>query len=128
MIHTFSHPRSCAISADLSLCVDGVPVQVLHTAAADFANFVYDPCDGPVEVFVKRRRGIIGAFEIRPLAKGIKGKAEAEVLSFTIDKPEKLSVEIEGMRKSSSKRAVASGRSASIRARTGSRVMGAAYR
>jgi len=98
MIETFTHPRSCAFSKDLTLEVGGQSIEVLHTEAADFANFVYDPSKGPVEVCITRHHDTIDAYEIRPLSKGITGQAEVKELRFTLEANEKLSIEIEGMR------------------------------
>ncbi|NBB78040.1 MAG: hypothetical protein GVY36_01110 [Verrucomicrobia bacterium] len=98
MIETFRHPRSCDFSRDFTLSVDGAAVEVLHTEAADFANFIYDASKGPVEVVVTRLRDTIEAFEIRPRRLGIQGEARVKELRFTLERAEKLSVEIEGMR------------------------------
>lgn len=98
MITTFTHPKSCRRSGDLTLSVGGVEVEILHTEAADFANFVFDPNDGPVEVLVRRHHDTIDEFAIRPLSKKIDGRAEVKELRFTLERPEKLSIEIDGMR------------------------------
>jgi hypothetical protein len=98
MIQTFTHPRSCAFSKDLTLTINGQPVEVLYTEAADFANFIYDAAKGSVEVCVTRRHDTIDGFKIRPLAKGIDGQAEVKELRFTLEAAEKLSIEIDGMR------------------------------
>lgn len=75
MIQTFTHPRGCDFSRDFKLSVDGVPVEVLSTEAADFANFIFDPSNGPVEVIVTRMSDTINGFQIRPLKCGIEGGA-----------------------------------------------------
>ncbi|WP_269538869.1 glycosyl hydrolase family 28 protein [Cerasicoccus fimbriatus] len=97
-IQHFKHPRSCVFSKEFLLTVAGQSIEVLHTEAAAFANFVFDPSDGPVEVVVKRLHDTIEEFAIRPVKLGIEGKAEVKELRFTLENTDKVSVEIEGMR------------------------------
>ncbi len=98
MIETFRHPRSCPFSPEISLSVGGQPVEVIRTEAADFANFLYDSSKGPVEVEITRHHDTIDRFAIRPLSKGINGTAAVKTLRFTLTRPEKLSIDIEGLR------------------------------
>ena len=98
MIKTFTHPKSCSFSDDLTLIVNGTPVEVLRTDVADFANFIYDASEGPAEIVIQRKHDTIDDVTIRPLRLGIKGKTDVKTLRFTLEKAEKISVEIEGLR------------------------------
>lgn len=60
------------------------------------ASMVYFDCDSTIEVMVKKNNGIAHKAEIRPLSRGIKGKLKNNILTFTIDGPQNLSVEFDG--------------------------------
>ncbi len=98
MIQAFTHPKSCAISDQLTLTVGGVPIEVLQTDAADFANFIYDASSGPVNVVICRKNDTIEKFTIRPLRLNVQADVDVKTLRFSIDDAAKLSIEIEGMR------------------------------
>lgn len=97
MITTFTHPRICTFAHEIELWVDGKAVEVLRTDAADFANFIYDPADGPVEVKVNYRDRIpVDAVDIRPQARSLQAEILGTCFIFELDRPEKLSLEIPG--------------------------------
>ena len=98
MITTFTHPRSCAFSTDISIEINGQPVEVLHTEAADFALFVYDASQGPAEVVITRFADLVEGNTIRPRSRKISGEASGKTLRFAIESAEKLCVEIDGLR------------------------------
>ncbi|MBC2602796.1 glycosyl hydrolase family 28 protein [Puniceicoccus vermicola] len=99
MIQTFTHPRSCRFSTDFHLEVNGLPVEVLRTDAADFALFVYDATQGVAEVVVTVLDGGGDTPVIRPLRVGIRAEVqEDQKVSLTIQAAKKLSMEIPGRR------------------------------
>ena len=99
MITTFTHPRSCCFSTDFSLTVNGQPVEVLRTEAADFANFAYDANQGIADVTVTLLNGTIKEHVIRPLSYGLTGKvSNSSELHFQLQSAQKLCLEIPGYR------------------------------
>lgn len=54
--------------------------------------------NAPVEVMVKKNNGLIQDVAIRPFSKGIKHTVNKNVILFTLDKPQYLSVEFNGDR------------------------------
>lgn len=98
MITTFTHPRSADYSTDLRVTADGVSIQILRTDAADFANFIYDPTDGPVEIVVERQLGPIAAAKVRPRRHAIRSAIDGPALRFSLSQPLKLAIEIDGLR------------------------------
>ena len=62
------------------------------------ASMVQFDFDGRVEVLVQKNNGEINSVNIRPLAKGIQPVIDGNFVLFTIDKPQKLSVEFNGDR------------------------------
>jgi hypothetical protein len=99
MITTFTHPKSCRFADDIAVEVNGIPVEVLRTDAADFANFIFDPDQDPANVTVRLLDDrLIRQAEIRPLKKKIQGNIEGQSLTFPLKAAHKLSIEIEGHR------------------------------
>lgn len=62
------------------------------------ASMVQFDFEGTVEVRVKVNNGIINDVKIRPLNKGIKYRQEGNLIYFSLDKPAKLSLEVNGDR------------------------------
>ncbi|NDV83658.1 glycosyl hydrolase family 28 protein [Bacteroides sp. 51] len=62
------------------------------------ASMVQFDMGSPVEVMVKKNNGTIYDVAIRPLAKGIKHIVNRNVITFTLDKPQYLSIEFNGDR------------------------------
>ena len=62
------------------------------------ASMVQFDMGSPVEVMVKKNNGTIYDVAIRPLAKGIKHTVNRNVITFTLDKPQYLSIEFNGDR------------------------------
>lgn len=60
------------------------------------ASMVYFDCAGPVEVRVQRKGGKIDTARVRPLSYGITPAISGDTLTFTLDKPQKVSVEVNG--------------------------------
>lgn len=54
--------------------------------------------DGTVEVMVKLNNGTLRDAAVRPLSKGIRPRVEGNIILFTLDKPQLLSVECNGDR------------------------------
>lgn len=97
MITTFIHPRICNFAHDIHLRVDGKSVEVLRTAAADFANLIFDPADGPVRVEVSYAdRNPVDEVDIRPRNRAMKADIQGASFSFMLDRPDKLSLEVPG--------------------------------
>ena len=62
------------------------------------ATMVQFDFSGKVEVLVQKNNGEIRSAVVRPLSKGIQPEIDGNFLLFTIDKPQKLSVEFNGDR------------------------------
>ena len=62
------------------------------------ASMVYFDFTGKVEVMVKKNNGIAHAAEIRPLSRGIRSRLKDNILTFTLDYPQNISVEFDGDR------------------------------
>lgn len=62
------------------------------------ASFVQFDFDGKVEVRVQKNNGKVGDVAIRPLSKGIVPRVSGNVITFTLDRPEDLSIECDGDR------------------------------
>lgn len=62
------------------------------------ATMVQFDFSGKVEVLVQKNNGEVRSAVIRPLSKGIQPKIDGNNVLFTIDKPQKLSVEFDGDR------------------------------
>jgi hypothetical protein len=89
-IYTFA--TNAPQSSDYSVTVDGKPLFLLDTKVAAIATF---GITGQTEIRVKP----ISPFHdvvIRPLSKGIKPTVENGEISFTIDSPMQLSLELDG--------------------------------
>ncbi|MGE9271098.1 MAG: glycosyl hydrolase family 28 protein, partial [Verrucomicrobiales bacterium] len=78
------------------MSVNGIPIEVLSTDEANFANFIFDADQGLAEVTIERRHDTIDAVTIRPQRLGIGFEIEVKTLRFTLKSAEKLSIEIEG--------------------------------
>ena len=62
------------------------------------ATMVQFDFSGKVDILVRKNNGEIRSAVIRPLSKGIKPEIDGNYLLFTIDKPQKLSIEFNGDR------------------------------
>lgn len=62
------------------------------------ASMVSFDFSGSVEVQVRKNNGTVGAVQIRPLAAGVAPDIAGQVISFSLDKPTKLSIEVNGDR------------------------------
>lgn len=62
------------------------------------ASMVQFDMGSPVEVMVKKNNGKIYDVDIRPFSKGIKHTVDRNVIFFTLDKPQYLSIEFNGDR------------------------------
>lgn len=71
---------------------------LVDTDTRSETSMVQFDCRGKVEVKIRKNNGHIHDVEIRPLAKNIKPKVKGQIVYFTLDKPEKLSVEFNGDR------------------------------
>lgn len=60
------------------------------------ATFVQFDFSGTIDIRVQKNNGIVQRAEIRPLSKDIKPKRNGNELTFTIDRPQYLSVEFDG--------------------------------
>ena len=89
---TYTHPPSLPHSTDYQLSINGQPVEVLATGVADFAIWVLEDCDFPCNVEVIVNREVVDV-TLRPLAKSLTPVIEDRTVSFTLDRPEKISVD-----------------------------------
>lgn len=62
------------------------------------ATMVQFDFTGKVEVLIRKNNGEIRSAVVRPLSKGIQSEIDGEHLLFTLDKPQKLSIEFNGDR------------------------------
>lgn len=60
------------------------------------ASMVTFDFTGKVEVSVRKNNGLVNSVQIRPLSYGIEPEVEGNVVVFTIDKPRKISLEVNG--------------------------------
>ncbi|MBC8039507.1 MAG: hypothetical protein H7Y06_03110, partial [Opitutaceae bacterium] len=90
----YAHPKSLPRSTDFVLTINDLPVEVLATGVADFALCAMEPGDFParVELTVKRA-GPLSAPTLRPISKKLTATVESSVIRFTLERPEKLSVD-----------------------------------
>ena len=91
----YRHPESLPRSRAFSLCINGEPVEVLHTDVADFAICALAPEDLPAIVEVTSFHPATAA-EIHPVAKNIPASLDGGIVRFTLTQPEKLSIGISG--------------------------------
>lgn len=93
-MQSYQHPRSLPRSLDYALRVNGQPVEVLATDIADFAIVALAPEDLPAAVEVSvLRPGKVGVPTLRPVAKNLSAAVADRVVSFSLARPEKLSVD-----------------------------------
>jgi hypothetical protein len=92
MTIAYGIPDGFARSPAFSVDVDGVGVPVGHTNPADFACFC---TDGPVVVAVTLQAPVTKAV-VRPLSRGIVPTVDGCRVSFRLDSPANVSVEVEG--------------------------------
>lgn len=62
------------------------------------ATMVQFDMGSPVEIMVKKNNGIVQRVDIRPLAKNIRYRQQQNIITFTLDKPQYLSIEFNGDR------------------------------
>jgi hypothetical protein len=91
----YSHPKSLARSEIFSMRVNDEAVEALHTGVADFAILALTPADFPARVEITVPHPVSEA-TLHPLAKNLSATTEGCTVHFTLDRPEKLSVEIPG--------------------------------
>jgi len=73
------------------------PVLVNQRAPAE-AAFAALEFEGRIELRIRPREGRIESAEIRPLAAGVESRIEGDALRFSLERPARLSVEINGER------------------------------
>lgn len=62
------------------------------------ASMVYFDFEGKVEIMVKKNNGVVNQVKIRPLAKDIIPEVKENTMTFSLDNPMKLSLEVNGDR------------------------------
>ena len=70
-----------------------VQVDLDNVQTASMVNFDFD---GEVEVRVRKNNGTVNSVQIRPLSLGIVPEVNGQVISFNLNKPTKLSLEVNG--------------------------------
>jgi hypothetical protein len=93
----YTHPKSLPHSREFSLRIKGKPVEVLHTDVADFAIVALAPEDFPATIEVTPTLPPTSA-SVHPLSKNIAAAVANGVVHFTLERPEKLSVAIPGLK------------------------------
>ena len=91
----YRHPELLLRSSEFSVCINGEPLEVLHTDVADFVICALEPGDFPALVEVTPKRPVTTAL-VRPVAKKIPATVANDTVRFTLSRPEKLSVDIAG--------------------------------
>jgi len=91
----YNHPKSIPFSTDFKLTINGKAIEILATGVVDFAICALEPADFPahVEVVVGRK---IDEVTLRPLSKKLKAVVENETVRFTLERPEKISIDFGG--------------------------------
>ncbi|PKQ66498.1 glycoside hydrolase [Labilibaculum manganireducens] len=69
----------------------GVDMDTQSTASMVSFDFT-----GTVEVQVRKNNGLVNAVQIRPLSYGITPKVQERIITFTLDQPRKISLEVNG--------------------------------
>jgi len=91
----YHHPKSLARSREFKLHVNGQPIETLYTDVADFAICALSPEDFPANVEIKTSFPPTAA-TVRPLSKNITAAVGDGAVRFTLERSEKLSIEISG--------------------------------
>jgi hypothetical protein len=91
----YRHPELLPRSSEFSVCINGEPLEVLHTDVADFVICALEPEDFPALVEVTPKRGVTTAL-VRPVAKKIPATVANDTVQISLSRPEKLSVDIAG--------------------------------
>ena len=62
------------------------------------ASMAYFDFSGSVEVMIKKNNGLLNQVNIRPKSSGVQPKVNGNTITFSLNKPSKLSIEIDGDR------------------------------
>jgi len=90
----YRHPKSLPHSTDYRLVLNDQPVEVLATGVADFAICALAPADFPVRVeLTVLRPGSAASPTLRPLSRNLTATSEGATVRFTLERPEKLSID-----------------------------------
>ena len=89
-----SQPAEQPRSTAFSLVVNGEPIAALLAEKADFAVF---ECTGPSQITVVAEASVDGA-QVKPLSLGITPNLEGRTLSFQIDGPRCLCIDVPGLK------------------------------
>ena len=89
-VNIYPAPEGAEAAPEFELEVNGKPVFVYNTRCAAFAIFSFE---GKADIKVTFASPVYN-FDIRPKSRNIDGKLYRNQISFTLDKPENLSVEI----------------------------------
>lgn len=81
------------LSREFEVTVNGIPIPVINAGSFRCAPFAFM---GEVTVEVTYRGGAIDSYAINPLSKGIVARQNGNTLCFTLRRPEKLEVQING--------------------------------
>ncbi len=96
-MQTYAHPRSLPRSTVFSLRINDTPVEVLHTEVADFAIVALPAGVLPARVEVSVPQAPETAV-LHPVSKGLVALVEGRLIRFTLERPEKLSLTIDGLK------------------------------
>jgi hypothetical protein len=70
-----------------------VQVDLDDVQTASMVNFDFS---GKVEIRVRKNNGTVNSVQIRPLSYGIVPEVKGQVISFSLDQPRKISLEVNG--------------------------------
>jgi Glycosyl hydrolases family 28 len=93
-LEIYRYPRTCPKSRTFQVRVNGRTIFVYATGVADFASFSFAGC---VEVEVEISEAIASTY-IRPLSRQIQGVTERNKLSFFLEGPMNLQIEMNGLK------------------------------
>jgi hypothetical protein len=80
-------------AGEFSVKADGHDIRVYNAGSFRCAPFAFS---GSVEVQVAYHGGTIRSFQVNPLSKGVVARQSGDTLSFTLNQPQKLEVQING--------------------------------
>lgn len=91
-VSPYTFPAEMPTSTVYQATVDGADIPAIQTKRGAFLSF---GMTGPVDIVVQLDQAP-KSVAVRPLSAGIKAKVEGSKLSFRLDKPRNLSVEVDG--------------------------------
>lgn len=90
----YTFPKTTPRSTNYTVTANGEPIDVHHTDVADFALL---SADGAINIVVTATgKADVEDATIRPVSRGIPANASGNIVSFTLDSPQHVAVDIPG--------------------------------